>query len=57
MATSPMSMPLHSMLGSGFRPLAQSVSIVAMAAVTPGEHRVDDDVPIRRSVPDSVEPG
>ena len=57
MATRPANMPLHIIVGSGFRPLAYRVSIEAIAPAMPANIVLTTTMLIRRSVPAKVEPG
>ena len=57
MATRPASMPLHIIEGSGFSPIAYSVSMVAIAPAMLASIVLTTTMLIRRSVPESVEPG
>src|SRR5262245_60871927 len=56
-ATRPANMPLQSIDGSGFIPWACKKTIVAKAPATPASIVLTTTTLIRRSVPDSVEPG
>ena len=56
-ATSPASMPLHSIVGSGLRPLKFNVRCAAIAAVMLASIVLTTTKLMRRSVPASVEPG
>ena len=57
MATRPASMPLHIIEVSGFMPLIIIQNMAPKRGRDAGQHRVDDDDEMRRSVPARVEPG